>query len=44
MFDDFDLGIQCEEFYEEEESWDDFDEWDLECGFDPFAGCYDWDC
>lgn len=23
---------------------DDFDEWDLELGFDPYEGCYAWDC
>lgn len=22
----------------------DFDEADLECGFNPYEGCYDWDC
>lgn len=37
--------VECysdEEEYEfdfEESDWD-----DLECGFNPYEGCYDWDC
>lgn len=30
--------------YEEEDDESDFDEADLECGFNPYEGCYDWDC
>lgn len=29
---------------EEEDEESDFDEADLECGFNPYEGCYDWDC
>lgn len=29
---------------EEEDEEPDFDEADLECGFNPYEGCYDWDC
>ena len=26
------------------DEWDDGDRWDLECGFDPYLGCYTDDC
>lgn len=26
------------------DEWDDGDRWDLECGFDPYMGCYTDDC
>ena len=26
------------------DEWDDGDSWDLECGFDPYMGCYTDDC
>lgn len=51
MFDDFDLYETCEEYYsdeeweEEEEEYEDFpDDYLLEQGFNPYMGCYDWDC
>ena len=54
MFDNFDLYETCEEYFEEEyewENWDENDYWepepddgDLEMGFDPYAGCYSYDC
>ena len=55
MFDDFDITMTCEEFYmyeeyedeplEEEEEREDFpDDYWLEVGFNPYEGCYDWDC
>ena len=35
-----------EEDEDSEEEYEDFDldEADLECGFNPYEGCYDWDC
>ena len=37
-------GVDPEEFEEdEEEDWDD-EPSDLEMGFDPYEGCYTWDC
>ena len=56
MFDDFDLYETCEEYYHEpweEEDWEEEDagldsywesQTDLECGFNPYMGCFDWDC
>lgn len=46
MFDDFDMTITCEEFYDDEEyEREDFpDDYMLEVGFDPYEGCYSWDC
>lgn len=45
MFDDFDMTITCEEFYDDTEDWDyEPDEYDLEMGFDPYEGGYTWDC
>ena len=49
MFDDFDLYETCEEYYSEEEyeeeEFEDFpDDYLLEQGFNPYMGCYDWDC
>lgn len=47
MFDDFDLYETCEEYYpdEEWEECEDFpDDYMLEQGFNPYMGCYDWDC
>lgn len=26
------------------EDWDESDSWDDETGFDPYEGCYTWDC
>ena len=26
------------------EDWEESDSWDDETGFDPYAGCYTWDC
>lgn len=35
-------------YYIEEELWEedeeDYSDYDLECGFDPYGGCYSWDC
>jgi hypothetical protein len=28
----------------EEETYDDYDDYDDECGFDPYEGCYTFDC
>lgn len=53
MFDDFDLYETCEEFYADDAEWEAEDSYldsywedqtDLECGFNPYMGCYDWDC
>lgn len=54
MFDDFDTCVTCEEYYYEEyeapeeyedEEREDFpDDYLLEQGFNPYMGCYDWDC
>ena len=46
MFDDFDMEVSCEEYYEDGfEDWhDDCDSWESEVGFDPYMGCYSWDC
>ena len=33
------------ELEEDLEDWDDEpSDWDLEIGFDPYIGCYSWDC
>ena len=37
-----DFFLEEEEEFEEEE-FDD-DSWDLEVGFDPYEGCYSYDC
>lgn len=29
---------------EEEEPEEDYDDWDVEIGFDPYEGCYSFDC
>ena len=29
---------------DEEEDFDEFEEPDLEMGYDPYMGCYSWDC
>lgn len=29
---------------EEEEEEEDYEDYDLESGFDPYVGCYTWDC
>lgn len=29
---------------EDEEDWDEPSDWDLEMGFNPYEGCYDFDC
>lgn len=45
---DFDRDAISEEFADELLESDDFDDYepdfDLECGFDPYEGCYTWDC
>lgn len=37
MFDDFDLQESYEDYAE-------CDQWDDEIGFDPYEGCYTFDC
>lgn len=32
----------CDEQFEE--SFDDYEDYDLEMGFDPYCGCYSFDC
>ena len=53
FFDDFDLFTTIEEFYDDNCSdeffWDDDepepeDFPDDEMGYNPYMGCYDWDC
>ena len=46
MFDDFDTTITCEEYYNEEDfaEYEEPSDWNLEMGFDPYAGEYTWDC
>lgn len=36
----FFMDPDCDQVWEEDEPSDDY----LECGFDPYAGCYDYDC
>lgn len=38
------LAWSSEEDEVEEEAEDYEDDYDLEVGFDPYAGCYTWDC
>ena len=38
-----DFFLEEEEEFEGEEEFDD-DSWDLEVGFDPYEGCYSYDC
>lgn len=45
MFDDFDCTESYEDYTEDgylDAYWE--DQTDLECGFNPYMGCYDWDC
>lgn len=39
-----DCEYWCGEEEPEEEYYDDWDEYDLEIGFDPYMGCYSEDC
>lgn len=42
-FDEFDNELADE--YDLADSYDYYEDWDnLECGFDPYAGCYTDDC
>jgi len=34
---------QSDLFEDDEEDWDG-DSWDAEIGYNPYEGCYDWDC
>ncbi len=38
-----DLGF-CVDCLDGEEDFDEFEEPDLEMGYDPYMGCYSWDC
>lgn len=29
---------------DESEGYEDYEDYDLECGFNPYEGCYDYDC
>lgn len=29
---------------EPDEDYEDYENYDLECGFNPYEGCYDYDC
>ena len=45
MFEDFDCNESYEDYAEDgylDAYWE--DQTDLECGFNPYMGCYDWDC
>ena len=36
--------IECMEALDEDEESEDWEPYDLEMGFNPYMGCYDWDC
>ena len=36
-------ALECEEEEEEDDDWDWEDDYD-ECGYNPYLGCYDFDC
>lgn len=39
------LCADCQsEIFGEEEEEDDYEDYDLEMGFNPYSGSYDWDC
>lgn len=38
------LWEECKDAEVREDYWDEEDTYDLECGFNPYEGCYDWDC
>ena len=44
MLDDYTMETTCEEYYFDEmpDEWE--EDLDLEMGFDPYEGCYTWDC
>lgn len=51
MFGEDITWAEWEECWADEESDEDFgdypgdcDDWDIEMGFDPYEGCYTWDC
>ena len=45
MLDDFTNEVTCEEFYCDDYDYEDEPlDIDDDCGFDPYEGCYTWDC